>query len=77
MMFKTVETVRLGMTSGMVILKSLCQKPAPSTADASYRLVSMLCRPDKTQKVTNGTVTKMPIQHSHAKVAVGVDVQLI
>ena len=65
MIFSTVLTVRDGLTRGMVIRQSLSQKPAPSTVAASYRDPSIDCRPESTQKVTNGIVTKMPTQHSH------------
>ena len=36
----------------------------------------MLCRPERTQKVTKGMVTKMPTQHSQAKKAAAELVQL-
>ena len=75
MIFNTVETDKLGITKGKVILKSFPQNPMPSTAAASYRAPSMLCNPDKTQKVTKGMVTKIPTQHYQAKKAAGDEVQ--
>ena len=77
MIFNTVETDKLGITNGRVILKSFPQKPMPSTSAASYKAPSILCKPDKTQKVTKGMVTKIPTQHSQAKKAAGVAVQLM